>query len=250
MMEGIMGRASGAGKGFQDRRKHEAAILRAEDGLCGPLGVRHQSKDIAPLIADAGDMIERAVGVRLFRRVASLVAIAKDNLVVVDQPLEGLPVDVVPPFAVRDRHSHHLPALHPPSEWGVLALHPYMDPLAAIVQTVVPQERAWEQPGLRQDLKPVAAPEHEAALLGEPRHLSHDGRKSRNCAGPEVVAMGEAPGQDHAIGTLEVGLLVPEIARLLFQDIRNDMIEVLLAPGTREDHDAKLHPSAPSSSKA
>ena len=55
-----MGRASGAGKGFQDRRKHEAAILRAEDGLCSSLGMRHQSKDIAALVADAGDMVERA----------------------------------------------------------------------------------------------------------------------------------------------------------------------------------------------
>src|SRR3990172_11415228 len=99
-----------------------------------------------------------------------------------------------------------------------------MDPRTPVVQTVIAQERAGQQPGVCQDVKTVAAPEDQAALVGEPGDLSHDRRESGDRAGPEVVAMGEASRQDHAIGGLEVGLLVPEGAGFLLQDVYDDMM--------------------------
>ena len=75
--------ALGAGKRIKDGREHQMTILRTKDRFGGPLWMRHQSEDIAALIADAGDMVKRAVRIRFLCELSPLVAIAKDDLVVV-----------------------------------------------------------------------------------------------------------------------------------------------------------------------
>ena len=88
------------------------------------------------------------------------------------------------------------------------------------LQAAVAQHRAGQQPGLEQHLEAVADAEHRAAALGERLHRAHDRREARHGAGPQVVAVREAAGQNHDVGALQVGVLVPDVLGLLAEHVR------------------------------
>ena len=53
---------AGSSAASSDSQQHDA-VGAAEQRVAGPLGVRHQADDVAALVADAGDVVEAAVGV-------------------------------------------------------------------------------------------------------------------------------------------------------------------------------------------
>ena len=87
------------------------------------------------------------------------------------------------------------------------------------LEIAVAQHRAREQAGLEEHLEPVADPEHRPASSGKVGHRSHDRREPRDRAGAQVVAVGEAPGQDDGVGAFQAGLLVPDEFRVLAEDV-------------------------------
>ena len=78
------------------------------------------------------------------------------------------------------------------------------------LQATIPQHRAREEAGLQQDLEPVADAEHRPAGVGEGLDRGHHRREPRDRAGPQVVAVREAAGQDDHVSAAERRLLVPD----------------------------------------
>ena len=74
----------------------------------------------------------------------------------------------------------------------------------------VAEQRAGQEAGLAEHLKAVADSEHEAAVTREVDHGLHRRREARDRAGTQVVAIGEAAGDDDRVGAFEVALAVPD----------------------------------------
>jgi hypothetical protein len=78
----------------------------------------------------------------------------------------------------------------------------------------VAEQSTWQKVGLGQDLETVTDTEYRASALRELFQWPHDVRKAGDCAGSEVVAVGEAARNDHGVDTLEVRVRVPQLDRL------------------------------------
>src|SRR5512145_3411545 len=73
-------------EGAEDRMEDQGAVGAAHRGLGGPLGVRHQAQHRALLVDDAGDVVERAVGVGFLGHAPILRAVPEDDLILRPQP--------------------------------------------------------------------------------------------------------------------------------------------------------------------
>src|SRR4030095_4692205 len=111
----------------------------------------------------------------------------------------------------------------PPCEESVGVLNPETHGLAPVLEALVAHERPGEQAGLTQDLEAGAGAQYQATLRHEVAQGLHDRRSRRHRTGPEIVAVGEAAGQDHAIEAAQVGLAMPDVANGMTQDIRDDI---------------------------
>ena len=100
---------------------------------------------------------------------------------------------------------------------------------------VVAQQDAGQDPGLGQDLEAVARAEHRAAGRGERLDRAHHRREARDRAGAQVVAVGEAAGQDHGVGAAKIVVGVPHETRLPAEDGFGNVREVALGPGPGKD---------------
>ncbi len=87
----------------------DEAVGAAERQLAGALRMRHQADDVAPLVADAGDVV-RPSRSDWPRRVTSpsRVRVAEDDLAVLLEPRDDVRLRVVVALAVGDRHAQHL----------------------------------------------------------------------------------------------------------------------------------------------
>ena len=101
----------------------------------------------------------------------------------------------------------------------------------------VGQQHAGHEPRLGEDLEPVAHAEHGNAGLGARAHLAHDRGVGGDRAGPQVVAVGEAAGQDDEVGRGKRRLRVPDDGRLRAGRRADRVDDVALAVGAREDDD-------------
>ncbi len=122
--------------------------------------------------------------------------------------------------------------------------------MADEAEAAIAPQRAVQQVRLGEGLKAVADAEHQPSVVGEGRHLLHDGAEAGDGAGAQVVAVGEAAGQDDAIGVLEIVVLVPEVVRFGLGKVRESVVRVVVAVGAGEDDDAEADrslrpPSAP-----
>jgi len=63
-------------------------------------------------------------------------------------------------------------------------------------------------------------------------HGLHDGSEAGDCAGAEVVAIGEAAGHEHRIDSLEIVGVVPEKGDRLTRDVGDHVLRVVIAVGT------------------
>src|SRR5437879_5304879 len=98
------GPPSGAHQARHQRLQDPAPVHRAQPGLAGPLGVRHQPDDVPRAVAHARDRAEAAVGVGLVGEPSVLRRVAEDDLAVLLQPVELVVPQVEVALAVGDRH--------------------------------------------------------------------------------------------------------------------------------------------------
>lgn len=112
------------------------------------------------------------------------------------------------------------------------------------MQALVPGERAGQEPRFTQNLEAVADTEDGHATLRCLHDLAHDGREPCDGAAPQVVAVGEATGDDDGVDTLEVGVAVPQAHGLAAgEGHRAGGVDVVEGAGESDDSDAGAHAS-------
>src|SRR5688500_17099824 len=147
--------------------------------LDGVLGVRHQADHVAALVGDAGDVVERPVGVDL--------EVAGDDLPLPLDPGERVGVRDEAALAVLE-HDGDLGALvvrRRPG--GPVVLDPQHLVTAHELAVVVADQRTGQQVGLAQDLEAVADAQHGQAVAGRANHLRHHRREPGDGATTQVV---------------------------------------------------------------
>ena len=93
---------------------------------------------------------------------------------------------------------------------------------------------------LAEDLEAVADAPHQPACGGELLHRLHERCEAGDRTAAEVIAVGEAAGEDDAVGTAEIAIAMPEHHRLVPVE-RDGVGAVAVRPGPREDGDAEAH---------
>src|ERR1700680_2625880 len=93
---------------------------------------------------------------------------------------------------------------------------------------------------LAEDLKSVADAPHEPTGICKFDDRLHQWRKPRDSAGAQVVSVGEAAGQDDAVGTVQIAVFVPEHHRIIPADF-DRVGAIAIGPCTREDRDTEPH---------
>jgi hypothetical protein len=118
-------------------------------------------------------------------------------------------------------------------------IHLHVDLPADEAQRGVGQQGTRQQTGLAEDLEPVADAEHRAALAREVDDGTHHRREAGDRPDPQVVAVGEAAGDDHRVDAVEVGVGVPQ--QLGLGDASRGLQRVGVVAGAGEADDADLH---------
>ena len=157
----------GARRALDERADDPEPVVGAEDRLGRPFRVRHQARDVAAGVHDPGDRPERAVRVRGSSAAVPSVDVAEQDLAVALERVERRVVRVVAALAVRDRHAQRSARRERVRERRVEPLGGDRDLLAGEPERRVPQQRARHEPGLGEDLEPVADAEDEPAVGGE-----------------------------------------------------------------------------------
>ena len=150
-----------------------------------------------------------------------------------------------------DGDGEHVALAHEGRERSGNALHDQVLRLAAELQAGVAHERAGEQAGLAEHLEAVAAADDRATRSGEVGEGAHHGGEACDSSGAEVVAVGEAAGDDEAVEPGDVRLLVEDVLRLRAEDALDRVAPVGVRPGAGEDDDtvgSGHHAPCPSSS--
>jgi len=197
----------------EDAFENPFAIVAAEERFAGAFGMRHQAGHVALFIADAGDVLQRAVGIRGVGQVAVLVAVLPKDLVVGLEFREGFLVGKIAAFAVGDGHAEDFPRWNLAGERRIVRGGLEENIFAMELQIAVADERAGQQAGFGENLKAVADAEDEAAVVGELFHGLHHGAEPRDRAAAQIIAVAETAGHDDAVGVAERGILVPDEPR-------------------------------------
>ena len=187
------------------------------------------------LVADAGDVVERAVGILdvahhdpLFRPERVEGALVAD--VVALEMVDGDPQDLTDRRLVGEDRRH--------------GLHPEVDRPAEELEARVLLQRAREQTRLGEHLEAVADPDDRSAGACVLGHRFHDRREACDRAGVQVVAVGEAAGYDDGVDPAHRGVGVEE--QLGLGPERLDRVEhIELAVRAGELDDADLHRGVP-----
>jgi hypothetical protein len=88
--------------GLDHRLEDLQAVRAAEPFFAGAIRMRHQSEYVAFAIADAGDVLNRSVGVRRCLDAPISGRVAQNNLMPIVELAEGLFIGEIAALAVRD----------------------------------------------------------------------------------------------------------------------------------------------------
>ena len=223
------------------RTQQLEAVLHAEHVFAGALRMRHHAQDVAPLVADAGDIFQRSVGIGFRGNLPLRSCIAEDHLLALVQLLQrGLVAEVIP-LAMPDGHLQHLARSQSLGEGRSAAFHPQVDRLADVLQAAVAQQDSGEQVRFAENLEAVADAQDEAAAFGKTLDRLHDGRKARNRPGAQVIAIGKAARHHDDVAVLKIVRVMPEQRGGLSANFLERPIGVVVAIASGKYDDAKLH---------
>ena len=226
-----------SGDGFilergEDAFENPFAVVAAEEWFAGAFGMRHQAGHVALFIADAGDVLQRAVRVRAVGQVSTGVAVLPKDLVVGLELGERFFIGEIAAFAVGDGHAENFSRRNLAGERRVGRGGLEENVFAVELQVAVADERAGQQAGFGEDLKAVADAEDEAAVVGELFHGLHHGAEPRDRAAAQVIAVAETARHDDAVGVAERRVLVPDEPRGMAKQLNGeDGVLVAVAGG-------------------
>src|SRR5581483_8426710 len=146
-------RSSGFRERFALQRANQAlenqtSIGASQQRLAGPLRMRHKAADIAAFVADTGDVVQRAVRIRVVRQFAGRAHVAPQDLVVRLQPRDGFGVSKITALAMRDWDSQQLAVGNRAGERRVFGDRLEKNVLAAELERTISYQGSRQQAGL------------------------------------------------------------------------------------------------------
>ena len=131
---------------MQEGLEDEAAVGAAEDGFAGAFGVGHQTEDVTAFVADAGNVVDGAVGV---------VHVADDDAVVALELFEDGRLGEVAAFTMGDGDAEDLALGAGVGKGSVRGLDAEFDPVADELETFVADQRARDEVRFAEDLEEI-----------------------------------------------------------------------------------------------
>src|SRR5437588_10327295 len=110
--------------------------------------MRHQAGDVARLVADAGNVIQRTIRVGAFGGLTVGISITPQNLILLPELGERLLIGKIAAFTVRNRDAQEFPRRNAVGKRGIGGGGFEENMLAAELERAVADERAGEQAGL------------------------------------------------------------------------------------------------------
>src|SRR5438067_1775572 len=129
--------------------------------------MRHQSQNVSPTIANAGDAGARSVYVRTICNLTIGIAITKDDSIVAIQFRERRIIANKISFRMRNRHFQNAAGLQLMREWSIRALDAHIYMVADEMQIAISNQSTRQEARFAQNLKAVTNAEHEFSLRGE-----------------------------------------------------------------------------------
>ena len=213
--------------GLEDRKP----IRGTQKPLNVPLRMRHHAQYVSVCINDPGDITRRTVRIGRRGRHAGLVDVAKNNLIVGLQGIQFLIAGVIVPLTVRNRNPQQRTLIQTMRERRAGRFYAQIHVVADKSQGRVAHQRTRKQPRLTKNLEPVADPHHQAAVRSKLDDIPHYGRKTRNCTGSEVIAVGKPSGYNDYVRIADTLFLVPDKSRLLTKNVLDRVKRVVVAIG-------------------
>src|SRR5687768_1628946 len=228
--------------GMRDYRFEDGSPVRATSHqFHRAFRMRHEPHHITGLVADAGDAVDRPVGIGRVDDLAVLVDIPEDDAVGRLELGHHLRRRVKVAFAVGDGHADSLSHVRAPGERRVGVLDAQDHVLAVELHVAIAQHRARQESALLQNLEPVADAEHGLAGLGKCLNGRHDGRKTRDGSRAEIVAVGKPSRQNHDVGIADGRVLVPDKLAVLTKHVFGGVVGVVIAVGSGEHDHREFH---------
>ena len=201
----------------------------------------HHAENVSAAAADAGDVIEGAVGIGCGCDRASCGRVTENYAVFAVQLVEGRLIAKIISLHVADGNGQHFSLRAGLGEWGGRIFDANMNRLANIFEAAVAKERSGQEAGFAKNLEAVADSEHEAAAVGKAADRFHDGREFCDGAGAQVIAEGKASGDDDGVAIFKIVRFVPEKSNRLFGYLLDGPERVAIAVGAGEDDYAEFH---------
>jgi hypothetical protein len=203
--------------------------------------MRHHAQHVAFAIADAGDICDRTVGIcgGVFAAVWSCVT--ENNLIVALERVESCGIAEIISVIVRDRGLQNLTALRCAGERRVGGFNANVNGQAAETQAGVANHGARKKSGFEKDLKSVADSEDDPASACEFFYAAHDGRKTRDGSGAEIVTVRKSTGKNYGVGAGEISGLMPDEFGLLAENVMRDVESVIITIGAGENDNTEFH---------
>src|SRR5467141_1118610 len=201
----------------------------------------HQSHYVVLAVTDTRDVRQRTVRIRGGFLMTFRCSVAKHDLAFALKLGEGRLVAKIISFGMRNRHFQHLPGFGLDSERRVRSLDANVYLPADKAQTGVAREHTRQQARFAKNLKAVADAEDKSAGAREFLHRAHHGRKPRNRARAQVIAISKPAGQNDGVKTSDLFGLMPQEFNRLMKDLAQGVVGVVVTVRAREHDHTEFH---------
>src|SRR5579875_494637 len=204
--------------------------------------MRHEAENPEIFRIDSGDIVDRTVRIGGPAGDAVRIAIAEGDPALSFEALDRLGAGFVIALAMRDCNLDDLAPLIARRKGRIGALNSQMLHPAYEAQTGIAHQDTGQKARLNQDLKAVADAKNEAAPGGMGANRLHDWRARGDRPAAQIVAIGEAPGEEHNVGARGQGVFrMPDEGRLHAGHTLKGADGIALAIGTGEENDGGAH---------
>lgn len=160
----------------------------------------HHTKNVFGSIADAGDVVQGAVGVGLVGNVPIFIAVTEEHLSVRLDLRQRLFIAVEATFTVGDGHTKDFVGIDFTGSYEVCVTGFEVYVFAIEFHVGVAEQRTGEEATFTENLKSVTDAEHETPFACVVSDCTHDGRQFGDGPRAKVIAIGKATGNKN-VGT-------------------------------------------------
>lgn len=129
------------------------------------LGMRHESGNIPPLIADSGNIGNGTIGIARFVGHAGGIDIPPENLAMGFNVRQTCRIDVITSIPMGHRNSHPLPIRNGTGERSAPGHRLQQHMLTHKFEIAIAHERARQQSGFSQYLESIAYPQNQSTSI-------------------------------------------------------------------------------------